>query len=558
MTHPHPAGSYPAIPLDRRTTLQLFGPGADVAGDVHLHSPSRDVAGADANLAALAAQATQPRAPVAAHRRGALVARWGPHALPIAVIALLAAALVAVLPGDFQQDSWLGLAAGRLIWHDGLPHHEVLTAWAHGKSWVDQQWLAQLTMYALFKAGGLRLVGLVHVALTMSGIAGAILVGRRLGVGERTLLLIVPPCAFLAIAASQEVRTQSYAYPLFVAVLYLLASDSRAPSRRVYLCLGLLVLWANLHGSASLGAGLVALAGLAAAWERRAELTRTAAAWGKPLALGLGGPLCLLATPYGVSAASYYHDTLFNGSFRKLVTEWQPITAAPVLAVPFFLLFALGVWSLGRHQGRTTRWERAALLLLGIGAITAVRNVAWFALAAIVLVALSVDQATRVRESSRPSRPHVNLALAALALVAVVALAGKTLAKGDGSFETQYPRGVLAAVRTATAHDRSITVLADAKFADWLLWHEPALAGRVAYDARFELLTHRQLDDVLHVTLAVGSDWKRIARGYRLVVLSTEGDSDAPKAFAHEPGGRVLYRRHDSLVVLRSPAEAAA
>jgi hypothetical protein len=523
------------------------------------HTAARaDGAGAAANLAALAADATDPRAPVTARRREALVVRWGPHALPVTVIALLAAALVAVLPGDFQQDSWLGLATGRLIWQDGLPHHEVLTAWAHGKAWVDQQWLAQLTMYGLYKVGGLRLVGLVHVALTMSGIAGAILAARRLGVGERTLLLLVPPCAFLAIAASQEVRTQSYAYPLFVAVLYLLATDSRSPSRRVYLCLPLVALWANLHGSASLGAGLVAVAGLAAAWERRAELTRNAAAWKKPLALGLGGPLCLLATPYGVSAVSYYHDTLFNGSFRKLVTEWQPITSDPVLAVPFFVLFALGVWSLGRHQGRTTLWERAALLVLGIGAITAVRNVAWFALAAIVLIALSVDQATRAREGRRPSRPHVNLALAALALAALVALAGKTLTKDDEGFETHYPRGVLAAVRSASAHDRSISVLADAKFADWLLWHEPALAGRVAYDARFELLSHRQLDDVLHVTLAVGPDWKQVARGYRLVVLSTQGDSDAPKGFAREPGSRVLYQRHDSLVVLRSATQAAA
>ena len=59
-------------------------------------------------------------------------------------------------------------------------------------------------------------------------------------------------------------RTQSFAYVLFVALFWLLATDSRTPSRRILLALPLLVLWANVHGSAVLGASLVAL--WAVAW----------------------------------------------------------------------------------------------------------------------------------------------------------------------------------------------------------------------------------------------------------------------------------------------------
>jgi hypothetical protein len=35
-------------------------------------------------------------------------------------------------------------------------------------------------------------------------------------------------------------------------------------------------------------------------------------------------------------------------------------------------------------------------------------------------------------------------------------------------------------------------VFADDRHADWLLWAQPSLRGRIAYDIRFELLTPQQ------------------------------------------------------------------
>ncbi len=61
-----------------------------------------------------------------------------------------------------------------------------------------------------------------------------------------------------------SIRTQGFAYPLFVATLWLLASEVRSPvrRRRVYWVFPMLVLWGNLHGSVTLGAGLAVLYGL--------------------------------------------------------------------------------------------------------------------------------------------------------------------------------------------------------------------------------------------------------------------------------------------------------
>jgi len=482
----------------------------------------------------------------------------GNAALLVAQVAVVGLALVALLGSGFAQDTWLALAAGREIWHGGVPHHETLTLIAHGKQWVDQQWLAHLTMYALYRVGGFGLLAVLVAGLTIGGLALAVSGGLRLGVSAPTLTALLPVCALLTLFASVEVRTQAFAYPLFVALVLLLAADARAPSRRVYLCFPLLVVWANLHGSASLGAGLVVLRGLTVAWERRGALAADRA-WPRAVLLTLGAPLCLLATPYGTGMVDYYGSTLLNRSFGLFVTEWRPVTSSALVAVPFFALAGVALWSFGRHTGRTTLWERGALLLLGVAAIDAVRNVVWFALAGLIVIGLSLDHAARARRTRpRPRQPRLNAVIVLLAVGSLLVVAGTTVTRHDRSFERSYPRGALAAVRLATTRDVAVRVLADDRYADWLLWHDPALRGRMALDVRFELLSETQLRDFAKLTSVVGTDWKKAARGYRLLVLDRKGARNEARAFLREPGRRVLFEDSKTVVLLRSPVAAAA
>jgi hypothetical protein len=92
---------------------------------------------------------------------------------------------------------------------------------------------------------------------------------------------------------------------------------------------------------------------------------------------------------------------------------------------------------------------------------------------------------------------------------------------------------------------------------DWLLWRDPELDGRIADDARFELLTAAQLTGLQAVFEQIGTDWKRAARGYRLLVLLRSQEPGAIAAFRHEPGARVLLDRGGRVVILRSARQAA-
>jgi hypothetical protein len=493
----------------------------------------------------------------------AALAGSGSDVLLGVVVASLGAVLLAGIAGDFNVDSWLALVTGRAVWLGGIPHREALTAFPAGTAWTDQQWLSQLADYAIYRLGGLGLLGLVNVLLLVGPVAGATIAARRLGAAPQRVLVALPVCLAL-ITPSRQVRTQELAIPLSVAVCWLLATDSRRPSARVWWCLPLLALWANVHGSVTLGALLVALRAATVAWERRRALARgLGRAWARPLGLLAGALAAPLVTPYGTGIVSYYSATLGNPALRRWVTEWQPVTAVPSTAAALLVLASVAAWSFWRHAGRTTAWEKLALLVLGAAAASAVRNALFFGLDAILVVPLSLSAArgrgepAGAADAAPTLRGLVNGLLALGACVALLVGAALTLSRSDASLQFSALRpGVLAAVRSATRSDPSLRVFADLRFDDWLLWGDPALRGRVSYDVRYELLTPVQMSSMESALLALGPDWKAGARGDRLVVLQRGTDGAAVRGFTAEPGSRVLYDQGGQIVILRSARAA--
>src|SRR3954452_21997198 len=109
------------------------------------------------------------------------LARLGRESLPIVVCCTLTLLASALLSELVSTDGWRALVAGRLIAHHGLPHHDSLTLLAHGRVWVDQQWLGQLALYAVFAAGGLKLVLATNLTLVIGAFVAAVVQARRRG-----------------------------------------------------------------------------------------------------------------------------------------------------------------------------------------------------------------------------------------------------------------------------------------------------------------------------------------------------------------------------------------
>ena len=68
----------------------------------------------------------------------------------VAVALALWCGLLALLPSEMSPEGWYAFLGGDVIVHHGLPSHDTLTVWGHGRRWVDQQWLAQLAYYGLY------------------------------------------------------------------------------------------------------------------------------------------------------------------------------------------------------------------------------------------------------------------------------------------------------------------------------------------------------------------------------------------------------------------------
>src|SRR6188472_596419 len=443
-------------------------------------------------------------------------------------------------PALLVNDSWLNLMAGREVIDNGLPSVDELTVYGLGAVWTDQQWLAQVFMYGVYSLGGFALLSIMACAFVVGAFTLAAAASRSLGAGARAIWLLFLP-VLISAALGWSIRAQMLTLPLYTGLLWLLATQARRPTNLVWISLPMLVLWANLHGSAALGAMLVMLLGAY-------ELVRTRGrTWLRSVGLVALAPLAILATPYGPEAtARYYHLLLVDPPFAGQVTEWRwPEPATNTAA--FYVLLAMAVPIVIWGRRRLTLFDIGVLALTLAGALTAIRGIPWFAFACMVFVPVAIGRGLESRKPGEPRR-GLNLGISIGLAAANVLAAGALFLRSDAFFEDYWPNGPADAVREELRpRDR---VFVPDRFSDWLLWKIPELRGRIAYDVRFEIYDRRFFNRLANYNWEQG-DWKAFADGYRIVVVD-ETNRSHTSDFLKEPGARVIYRNDEVTVIARA------
>jgi hypothetical protein len=466
--------------------------------------------------------------------------------LLVVLLAAFGITFVTVFPPTLLvADTWLTLVAGREIVEHGLPTVDELTVLNAGRDWTDQQWGAQLLAYGAHALGGHALLAVVTAAFVVGAFAIAATGARRLGAGPRAILLVFFP-AILAAPWAWTMRAQVFVLPLFAGLVWLLASEARRPSRRAYLAFPMLVVWANLHGTAALAAMLTILLGAIELVSSRGR-----SGW-RSVALVVLPPLAVLLTPYGpLDTARYYHLLLVDPPFpRDLVTEWRASDPGGD-TVLFYALAAIAVVVVFLGRRRMKLFDIGVLAITFFGGVTAIRGIPWFALACMVLLPVAIGRAIEGKTARKPRRLDGILSLAtvsALALAVVVALA-----RDESWYVNRWPEGAVAAVRAeVVGSDRRVFALS--RDADWMLWRIPELRGRLAFDIRFEIFDRETFERIVRFRGKQGDDWKSIADGYEVLVLETgSGESSHVPDFLAEPGTEVLYE-DERVTVLRRAA----
>ena len=235
--------------------------------------------------------------------------------------------------------------------------------------WSNVPVAAELIFHWLEQAMGDR--GLVLAQLAAVTLALAILIAdarsggaERSGTSRALLLAALGSLPALAIA-----RSQLFSLALFPVLCWLLRSEDRQPSWRIWLAIPLLGLWSNLHGGALIGFALLAAYAL---------LSRLRVQPIVALTLIVGGALALCATPALLRTVTYYQGLLSNQAAASGQGLWGPLSLSSPLDLAF-IACAAGL-AIQFARGRPERWEIVAAAGLALLTLQAGRSGIWLAL----------------------------------------------------------------------------------------------------------------------------------------------------------------------------------
>lgn len=312
------------------------------------------------------------------------------------LIILLAAGLLFLSYGYTEMagaDMWWHIAAGRELVQTGTLW--MVDDWsftAHGKDWLNHEWLADLAYYAWVSAWGVE--SLVYWKwLVLVATFGALLLALARTCGSPVAALICTGFALATAAPFLDVRPHLYSL-LGFSLLLLCRLQRPAPTWQLAL---LFLLWVNLHGGVFFG--LMALGIVLFPWRRPSIAGLRSAAW-------VGGT-CLAAAmlnPSGYKVLLYPLAYAFDAAspFRQ-IGEWLPPFQRGGITSPlFFYLIWLPLLApiyLVPVVRRTLNvpWEGMALTALTLAmAITSRRFIPLYAMSLAVmfapLVALCLQQ----------------------------------------------------------------------------------------------------------------------------------------------------------------------
>jgi hypothetical protein len=424
-------------------------------------------------------------------------------------------AAVAAIGADAR---WLAALGGAIV-HAGRIPSSVPYAAAPSDDWVNVPVLGELVFHWLDALGGDRGLVLAQAVAVTCALVLLLRDMRSAGApdGARALVLIALP--FAAVSAFLVVRAQLFSLPLFALTVLFLRSESREPTRRIWLLVPLVALWSNLHGAVLIG---LAVAGAYLVLERLRRERWTA------VGVLVAASAALFATPGLGRTAGYYLGVLHSEPATSGFGLWAPLSLRNPLDVVFVAIAIPLVWFAVRSRPRL--WELLCLAVLGAATIHVGRNSIWLLLFVAAPAAVGIG-GTRVR-NARGAGGVVQACAWCVPVVLIVFGLART--------PTQTVAG--PALRSHAAQLAAGTpILADAEDAEQL-----ALDGRRVWianpiDAFDRSAQQRYLD-----WLRGGADGDVILRDHSVVLVQL--DSAAQERLARNRAYREVAR--DSAAVL--------
>ncbi|HID76543.1 MAG TPA: hypothetical protein EYP56_11155 [Planctomycetaceae bacterium] len=437
-----------------------------------------------------------------------------------AVILLPAFKCLLTLPVD-DPDVWWHLRAGQwIVEHRGLPTTDSFSAGGSGRPWVAYSWTAELLLYGLYSALGLRGL-LVFTAAVSSALVASFhgLLRRVRPPGSLDLILAL--VATLGLLPVLTPRPWLFTIWFFILELDLLLTAGRTGDRRLlWWLVPLFVLWANVHIQFVLGLVVLAMAAIEPLVARLLPVRRIDPEW-RPvpftfmLVLGVACVAATLVNPYHgrlylVAAQLMGQSELWNLIQELVAMPFRSPSNWVVLAAALAAAFALG-WR--------RRFRPLVVMLFLLGAYLSFRSQRDVWLVLLVSLAILADTAAVIRPRAVARRVGWTVPVAA---VLVVVLAGSflaTQARLEKKVEEKFPVG---AVRFLAAHRYPGPLFNRFSWGGYLIFFLPeypvSIDGRTMVHGQKRLIRHFR-------TLRGKPEWKKDPElaAARLVVVPSRG-----------------------------------
>ena len=302
----------------------------------------------------------------------------------IGALIVLVGALALCLDRFHNGDFYLSLMSGRFVAQHGVATHDPFATISQGGTWLNQQWLSELTFFRISQVLGPTGLTVLYAVLITAPLALLLWICRRKG---WRMLVAVAAFYFPGVLAVIHPRAAGFTVLIFtvlVALLILLWHErggARTGRRHAWWAplaiLVLFALWANLHGGFIAGLLLLGLATVGLAIDNwrgipgAVPLSRVAVLG---LLVVLAAATVTVATPLGAAIWNYLLS-FQNQAISLASTEWESAFSSPLAVVYLSLATCFAAWM----WVRSPRPRRATTLLVTAGFLVfagySVRNI---------------------------------------------------------------------------------------------------------------------------------------------------------------------------------------
>jgi len=441
-----------------------------------------------------------------------------------------------------DPDIWWHMRnAEYLFQHHQLPRADMYSFTVAGHPWINHEWLAEIPYYLAWRAGGLSGISAMMFATISLIFLGLLYLSY---IETRHFKAAIVACSFLTFIASVSFgpRTILFGYLYLVLLLIILQRFRQRGSAPLWLIPPLFCLWANTHGSWSLGLivfSIITAAGFVqGSWGRVDAERWTPSQMGKLVVTGLASIAALFVNPFGSRLVLYPLDMAFRQKLNiSHVAEWvsvdfHDLRGKLVLALVLSLLVSALV--------RRTRWRLGEIALVLFALYSGLTYIRFLFLLAIVIAPV----VTKILDFVPQYRPEADTpiinALVICLMVGSIIYYWPRSPELQKSISERYPAEALVYLK---AHPPNGNVLNFYLWGGYLGWKDREL--EVFVDSRVDIFEYAGvLKDYLDLLGLEQS--KAILDKYKIryVLMPQPGgysESSLTYVLEHDPEWKAIY-----------------